>query len=151
LEIMRDSRIGAFGGLALIVALGLRVSTAAALFEVILPALITAGAVSRAFLPVLMHRMTLAADTGLAATAGRPSGRATLISLCLGIGVAILAFGPGPGLAIIATTGAAVVATGALAQRQIGGYNGDVLGAAQQIGEIAALLCILILQGRGGL
>jgi adenosylcobinamide-GDP ribazoletransferase len=28
----------------------------------------------------------------------------------------------------------------ALARRQIGGYTGDVLGAAQQIGEIAMLL-----------
>jgi adenosylcobinamide-GDP ribazoletransferase len=151
IEIMRDSRIGAFGVLALIVALGLRVSTTAALFEIALPALIVAGALSRAFIPALMYQMSPAATSGLAASAGRPGGGAALVSLGFGIGAAIIAFGPGPGLAIAATTAASAVATGALAQRQIGGYNGDVLGAAQQIGEIAALLCILILQGREGL
>jgi adenosylcobinamide-GDP ribazoletransferase len=151
LEIMRDSRIGAFGVLALIIALGLRITTTAALFEIALPALIVAGALSRAFLPVLMHRIPLAANTGLAASAGRPGGGTVLVSLFIGVGVASIAFGPGAGLAIAVTTGVTAVATGALAQRQIGGYNGDVLGAAQQIGEITALLCILILQGREGL
>ena len=34
----------------------------------------------------------------------------------------------------------AVAATAALAQRQIGGYTGDVLGAFQQVGEIVMLL-----------
>jgi len=34
----------------------------------------------------------------------------------------------------------AVAATAALAQRQVGGYTGDILGALQQIGEIVMLL-----------
>ena len=35
---------------------------------------------------------------------------------------------------------AAVAVTAMLAQRQIGGYTGDVLGAFQQVGEIVMLL-----------
>ena len=149
LEIMRDSRIGAFGVLALILSLGVRAAALIALAEFALPALIAAGALSRAAMPALMWRLPLASASGLAAAAGRPAGQVVLMGLTLGGAAALWARGPGPGLIVITATGLAAFATGALAQRQIRGYNGDVLGAAQQIGEIAALLCILVLQGRG--
>jgi adenosylcobinamide-GDP ribazoletransferase len=149
LEIMRDSRIGAYGVLALILGVGLRAGAVASLAEYALPAWIAAAAASRAALPAIMAWLPLASATGLAATAGRPSRSGVVIGLFCAAVVAVLALGPGPGAAVCAAVGVAAIAVAALAQRQIHGYNGDVLGAAQQIGEIAALLCVAVLFARG--
>lgn len=149
LEIMRDSHIGAYGVLALILGLGLRAGAVANLGEYALPAWIAAAATSRAALPAIMTGLPLASATGLAAAAGRPSRGDVVISLLCAAVVAVLALGPGPGAAVCAAAGAAAYAVAALARRQIHGYNGDVLGAAQQTGEIAVLLCAAILFARG--
>jgi adenosylcobinamide-GDP ribazoletransferase len=149
LEIMRDSRIGAFGVLALILGVGLRAGSVATLAEIALPAWIAAAAISRAALPVLMAALPLASASGLAAMAGRPSKLDVFIGSVLAIIIAIFALGVGPGVAVCVTVAAAAFGVATLAQRQIHGYNGDVLGAAQQIGEIAVLLCIVALNGRG--
>jgi adenosylcobinamide-GDP ribazoletransferase len=44
------------------------------------------------------------------------------------------------GAIALGAASAAVFASSMLAQRQIGGYTGDVFGAFQQIGEIVVLL-----------
>ena len=48
--------------------------------------------------------------------------------------------GPLRGVVAVLATAIAVGAAAVLAQRQIGGYTGDVLGAFQQVGEIVMLL-----------
>lgn len=149
LEIMRDSRIGAYGVLALILGVGLRAGTVANLGEYVIPAWIAAAAASRAALPAIMASLPLASATGLAATAGRPEPRDVVIGLLCGGAVAVLALGPVPGVAVCAAAATAACLVAALARRQIHGYNGDVLGAAQQTGEIAALLCSAVLYARG--
>src|SRR5258705_142170 len=80
-----------------------------------------------------------ARDDGLGARAGQPDDSG--IGWCAGIAVvvALLCLGVVPGLAALVVAAAAVAGLARLAQRQIGGYTGDVLGAAQQIGEIAVL------------
>ncbi len=141
LAIMRDSRSGAYGVLALVFSVALR---AAALAALTTPragaALIAAHAVSRAGMPVIMRWLEPARSDGLGASVGQPDDAA--IGWCLGIGIviALVCLGFLPGLAglIVAAAGIGTLAT--LARRQIGGYTGDVLGAAQQIGEIAMLL-----------
>lgn len=141
LEIMRDSRIGAYGVLALILSVGLRAAALAVLAgpEVVTAALIAAHCLSRGLLPLVMLVLSPARDEGLAATAGRPGPVEALTGLGLGLLLAVLAAGVlGLGLGIAALAAAAL--TGLLAQRQIGGYTGDVLGAVQQTAEIAALL-----------
>src|SRR5216684_1273003 len=141
LAIMRDSRIGAYGVIALVFTVALR---AAALAVLTTPragaALIAAHAVSRAGLPIVMRWLAPARDDGLGASAGQPDDSA--IGWCAGIAVvvALLCLGVVPGLAALVVGPAAVAGLARLAQRQIGGYTGDVLGAAQQIGEIAVLL-----------
>jgi adenosylcobinamide-GDP ribazoletransferase len=141
LAIMRDSRSGAYGVLALVFSVTLR---AAALTVLTTPrvgaALVAAHAVSRAGLPILMRWLDPARDDGLGASAGQPDDSA--IGWCLGIAivVAVLCVGFGPGLIAVIVAAAAMAGLAGLAQRQIGGYTGDVLGAAQQIGEIAMLL-----------
>jgi len=147
LAIMRDSRSGAFGVLALLFSVGLRAAALASLAEAASlstvgcgAALIAAHAVSRASMPLLMRFLEPARSDGLGAGAGRPDDGAALWCLIIAIIVAILALGLGRGLAALLVTAALVALLGALARRQIGGYTGDVLGAAQQIGEIAMLL-----------
>jgi adenosylcobinamide-GDP ribazoletransferase len=96
--------------------------------------------VSRAALPPAMRLLQPARPDGLGASAGRPGQAATIVALAIGVFVALAALGPARGAIGIVLAGAAVAATAVLAQRQIGGYTGDVLGAFQQIGEIVMLL-----------
>jgi adenosylcobinamide-GDP ribazoletransferase len=141
LAIMRDSRSGAYGVLALIFSVALRAAALAALMP---PraglALVAAHTVSRGFMPPLMRWLEPARDDGLGAAAGQPDDAAILWCLAIAFIVALLCLGGGTGLAGLIVAAAAVAALAALARRQIGGYTGDVLGAAQQIGEIAMLL-----------
>ena len=144
LAIMRDSRIGAYGVLALIFSVGLR---AAALSAIVEPwmgfaALLTGAIVSRGLLPGMMHGLPLANTTGLAASVGPPERGAALLSCGLAAAGAILLLGPGMGIGAFAFGAVAVAAMAMLARRMIGGYNGDTLGAAQQSAEIAILTFI---------
>lgn len=143
LAIMRDSRIGAYGALALILSVGLR---AAALIKLANPAgaLIAAHALSRGALPGLMVDLPPASSTGLAANAGKPTERDYIIALFLGILITAPFGGRWLTCALMANA-AAYVALKLLAKRQIGGYSGDVLGALQQVVEIAILLTLAAL------
>ena len=153
LKIMRDSRIGVYGASALIIALGLRVGALTAIAEAgqVAAALIATAIASRAALPALMYRMKPARRGGLAATAGKPDQSQVLLTLLLGIAMALFFLNfliPGfPGLmagVIVLIVGSgAVFGIATLARRAIGGYTGDVLGAAQQTMEIAMLLAIV--------
>ena len=58
----------------------------------------------------------------------------------IGILVALTALGPPGGLVALCLAAVANLAVGRVAQRQIGGYTGDVLGALQQTTEIVMLL-----------
>ncbi|WP_119461594.1 adenosylcobinamide-GDP ribazoletransferase [Rhodospirillaceae bacterium SYSU D60014] len=159
LAIMRDSRTGSYGALALILSVLLRVLALYAIAEPLIAlgdtdeagalvagALIAAHAVSRAVLPVVMYRETLARDSGLAVAAGQPEQDSVLWSLGLGALIALLALGLGTGLIAFVVAGLAALAMTGLARRQIGGYTGDVLGAIQQLTEIAMLLAIVALR-----
>jgi adenosylcobinamide-GDP ribazoletransferase len=142
LAIMRDSRQGTYGILALILSIALRAVAIASIPGPIESglALIAAHAASRAFLPPAMLWLSPARADGLGATAGRPTPRIAAIAVAIGAFVAIGMLGPLRGIVALALSGMAVAATAALARRQIGGYTGDVLGAFQQIGEIVMLL-----------
>ncbi|MGK9169441.1 adenosylcobinamide-GDP ribazoletransferase [Inquilinus limosus] len=147
LEIMRDSRIGSYGTLALVLSVGLR---AAALAAMAVPpagapwagmaALAAAGAVSRATAPALLAWLPAARTDGLGAGAGRPPPEAVLTALGLAVCFALLLLGLRHGLAALALAALASWALAGLARRRIGGQTGDVLGAAQQLAE-AAVLC----------
>lgn len=144
LEIMKDSRIGAYGVLALVLIMVLRWSA--------LTALISAGglwmlagvaALSRAPMAVLMGWMPNARQSGLSQSVGRPARSAALAGLVLGAGCVLL-FAGSAGIAAMAGTALAASGMAALAQAKIGGQTGDVLGATQQAGETAALLALLM-------
>jgi adenosylcobinamide-GDP ribazoletransferase len=145
LQIMRDSRIGAFGVCTLLIVFLTRWSALSEIAEVtdartVAVALIVAHAASRAILPAFMYLVPPARFDGLSATAGRPTAQGVVAALALGIVCLLLAFGPK--VAVIAllmlALGALVLAR--LAMRRIGGQTGDVLGALEQIGEAILLL-----------
>ncbi len=145
LAIMRDSRIGVYGVLALLFSIALRV---VALSQIgagwgVLGALIASHALARGLLPMAMRLLEPARADGLGAEAGRPERRAALTSCGIAAAIALVAAGIRSGLAAAIAAGAAMAAMGWLAQRQIGGQTGDVLGAIEQSGEVASLLAIV--------
>jgi adenosylcobinamide-GDP ribazoletransferase len=142
LGIMRDSRLGTYGAAALILSLLLRWSALAVLMTpaAVALALVAAHTAARGALPALMHVVPMARRDGLAAAAGRPPAGAAAVAGGLGALALVLALGPLAGAAALALVAATAAFTGRLAVRQIGGLTGDVLGAAEQAGEIAVLL-----------
>ncbi len=142
LAIMRDSRIGAYGVLALVFSVALRAGALAAISEPagVAAALLAAHAASRGVFPAVMALLPPARQEGLAAGAGRPSGRDALVGLGLALLLAALALGAFHGFVVFLAAGLAAALVALLARAQIGGYTGDVLGAVQQAAETAALL-----------
>jgi adenosylcobinamide-GDP ribazoletransferase len=150
LEIMRDSRLGAYGALALCLTSLLRVFALSALAQTGGPAagaaLTFAGAVSRSAGLLPMSLLAPARPDGAGAAVTPPSPRAlgAMAGKALLIAVAPLLSGASP--LVVALAFLLGYATSALiarvASRQIGGYTGDVLGAAQQTAEIVVLLTL---------
>src|SRR5262249_1354865 len=101
-----------------------------------------AHALSRGYLPAVMRTLEPARSDGLGADAGRPDQNIALVAGGIAIVVALLAAGFRAGLTASIVAAIVVLGFAWLAQRQIGGYNGDVLGAIEQGSEITALLAI---------
>ncbi len=142
LAIMRDSRIGAYGVLALLFSIGLRIAGLAAIGSGsrVLAALVAAHAVARGVLPLVLRALEPARADGLGAAAGRPSAATAWSGAGIAAVIALLALGFWSGLGALAATAVATALVAALARRQIGGYTGDVLGAIEQVGETVMIL-----------
>jgi adenosylcobinamide-GDP ribazoletransferase len=143
LEIMRDSRLGTYGALILMVSFATKVSALAMISDAgIVPSLIAAHALARGVLPAMSMSLAYARKDGLAANAGRPDLATAAIAGGLALVIAVLAL---PGLTAL---GSALVACMCamgmawLAQRQIGGQTGDVLGGTEQVAETAILVLL---------
>jgi adenosylcobinamide-GDP ribazoletransferase len=142
LAIMRDSRHGTYGVLAIVLSVGLRAAALAQIGEAVHAglALVAAHTASRAVLPVAMSILPPARDDGLGATAGNPRPAAVFTAAAIAVVIGLTSLGPLHGAVALALVAAAVYAAAAFARRQVGGYTGDVLGAFQQIAEIVMLL-----------
>ncbi|PWJ89797.1 cobalamin-5'-phosphate synthase [Mesorhizobium loti] len=141
LEIMRDSRIGAYGAAALGLSLLIRWS---ALSEFVEPtqalfALLAAHAASRGLLGAFMHLLPPARIDGLSADAGTVSVETATASAVLGA-IPLLLLGLGGAVFALILLGLLFAAFRALCLNQIGGQTGDTIGALQQASEIAVLL-----------
>jgi adenosylcobinamide-GDP ribazoletransferase len=142
LEIMRDSRVGAYGTSALILSFMLRAGALASFADpaFVAPALIAAEAGARAIMPTFMLLVPAARQDGLSAAAGKPPQRAAVIAALIGFVVLVLCLGFGGGLIAALMVAAAIVFLALLCMSQIGGQTGDVLGAVEQVGEVVILL-----------
>jgi adenosylcobinamide-GDP ribazoletransferase len=154
LEIMKDSRIGAFGAIGLIVLLGLKWSALIALpiaaFSLIV---VAAHVVSRWCAIGLVWALQYARPDGDGKSRpfdGGLSGGEWLLSGAIGmLAVAVPSIWMGAHLgtslvvaAALGFTAAAIIAVAAAAycKQRIGGYTGDCLGAVQQLSELTFLL-----------
>ncbi len=155
LEIMKDSHIGSYGVMALLLVTLARWSAASALLAAgHWPALLAAATLSRVPMVVLMASLPNARGSGLAASVGRPGRKqvaaAALLALGLGCGLTGVmggATGAATGLAMALATAAAGLALAWTARVKIGGQTGDVLGASQQLSDLAALSAAVALIG----
>ena len=141
LEIMRDSRIGSYGAIALILSLELRwaaIATIASPFAVLL-ALIVAGALGRAAMVAVLLVLKPARSDGLAASLGQVPvpAAATGLAIALLAAVVLLPFSTACAGIVWALIGVATMAW--LARGQVGGYTGDVLGATEIVVECLVL------------
>jgi adenosylcobinamide-GDP ribazoletransferase len=87
-----------------------------------------------------MSLVPSARPDGLSASAGQPTGRSVAIAFALGILGLVIALGPGKALIGLILLSLAGLVLARLAMRQIGGQTGDILGAFEQMCEIAILL-----------
>jgi len=147
LEIMHDSRIGAYGMLALAVVIVAKIAALAAIAAVdigaAVGALIAAATWSRSMFAPTMRWLPPARDDGLGALAGTPNEGGTWKGLALGalLAALVLITPAGGGVLIVLIAGGlGAFAIGWLALRQIDGYTGDVLGGVQQAAEAAVLI-----------
>jgi adenosylcobinamide-GDP ribazoletransferase len=138
LEIMRDHSIGAYGGVALVLDLGAKAAALAALADrgVVLRWAVCACAAARVA-PVVLSaalpyaRATPGTGSALGAAGWIRSGVAAAIAaaLCVWLDAAWT----------LAAAAAVTVAVAVGARRWLGGITGDVLGAAVELSELAAL------------
>ncbi len=148
LEIMKDSRIGTYGALALIVSFSVRTIAVAAILQASVLsaalALIGAAAMSRGALIWHWSELESARLGGTSDSVGTPSEDAATIALstalAIGLVFALLARGITPTIIAFALTILVTNVFKRLAASKIGGQTGDTLGASAMIAEIAFLI-----------
>lgn len=153
LEIMKDSRLGAYGGLALVLSIGLRLEAIAAIGAsagplVAAAALLAANAAARAALVWHWSALAPARVDGVAAAVGQPDKRSRDMALATGVlSLALLLIPTAGGVAFLTSALLALVAALAftrLTRGKIQGHTGDTLGACEQTVEIAIYVALAI-------
>ena len=146
LEIMKDSHIGSYGVIALILSLGARAVALWLLYEAgpaaATVAILAAALLSRAMMPLVMCALPHARATGLSQAQGRPPRTTALLGLVIAAALALWLTGAA-GLGALIAAGLVTGAMALTARAKIGGQTGDILGATQQLAEIAVLVCLL--------
>ena len=144
LAIMRDSHIGSYGAIALVLLLVLKVGLVAGvlarghhLWLLAIPAIARAGSAG------LSVALPYARDEGTGAALVRGARSERLAVAVATAVVAALACARLRGVVALAAAALVVLAVGRIAQRRIGGVTGDVLGAAIELAECAALVGLL--------
>lgn len=146
LEIMRDSRLGTHGGLALVFVLVAKILVLGELQlrdAPMVAALAAACAAGRGCSVLLMYRHRYAREEGLGNLfIGKVTARDTLVTLLITLLAAAGLLGVAGVIALLITA-AALFVLGVLLKRTLGGQTGDTLGAAIELGELIFLLALL--------
>jgi adenosylcobinamide-GDP ribazoletransferase len=144
LEVMKDSRIGAAGALALVLLILAKVSVLGTFSAGrAANALVAAHVLSRwSHLPLLWRLPYARPEGGLAGPlAGKVSGArvaiGTILTVLMAVAVLHWAVLPSLGVALAAT-----LAAGLFFRRRLGGITGDCLGAVNQLVELGILLTL---------
>lgn len=143
LEIMRDSRLGTYGAVGLLVSFAAKLSALAAIPDShVVPALIAAHALARGILPAMSMNVPYARKDGLARKAGQPDAAISAMAGGLALVIALLSLSWSNALFAALAAGLCGFCMAWLAMRQIGGQTGDVLGGAEQVSETAILVLL---------
>lgn len=154
LEIMKDSRLGTYGVLAVAGSLILRITALSAILSAhgalaAIFAIIAAAAASRGAMVWLWSALPSAKKTGVASSVGSPPESALSLSAVSALIFAsvfgLLASGFVAASIAIGFGILAMIGFQKLCQRMIAGQTGDTIGACQQLVEIA-ILCGLAIQ-----
>ncbi len=146
LEIMKDSRIGTYGAVALMLILALKVTAIASLdLATAIGALIAAHASARLATVIAIQAMPYAGDADAAKVKPLATGvteREMVVAAAFGLAPTFLI---DPACFVIGLAGGAIPALllAFQSKRLIGGYTGDVLGAIEQVFEIGFLLAVV--------
>ena len=140
LRIMKDSVIGTYGVVALVLSLLLRWYLISELItdEALIWGLVIAAGGSRAAMVWVMDSLPTARRDGLSDRTGRPGELATAVAVLIGVVVIVVAPVVSAWRLVLLGLLAALVVR-QIAKRKVGGQTGDVLGATQQVTEIALL------------
>lgn len=153
LTIMKDSRIGTYGALALILSIALRTTALATLCipGSVAPAIaawLAAASLSRGLMVWHWSMLPTARTDGVASRAGAPGIPVANLALALGGALAIALGWLALPLAALLT---ALIASGILSygftahiRQRLGGQTGDTIGACQQFAEIGFLATLAI-------
>ncbi len=148
LAIMKDSRVGSYGALALVLSIAMRIALIAALLtlspQTAALSLFAVASISRGAMAWLWASLPSADPGGLADSVGQPDKAKGRAALFIGLAIyaigGLFAVGAGSTLAGFVLGGTALLWFREKLLRRLGGQTGDALGAAQQLVEIGALL-----------
>ncbi len=141
LEIMKDSRVGTFGAVAVVLSVVVRWQGIAHLAIPVMPALVASQTVPRAA-SVVLARISHPATEGMGGALTAKITTTTAVFAALQGIAAALWCGPRAGVAVLAVTAAIVVMAKFYFQRRIGGVTGDCLGATSQVVEMSVLVLL---------
>ena len=148
LRIMADSRIGTYGtiavGLMLITRIGALSSFSSSAY--VFTGLISAGAVSRAIMPVVAAWLGPVDVNEPSAVLAQPSGLRLMGGLIFAALLPLILIDPIAGLAMLAAGAVAALLVALLAKKELGGFTRDVLSAVQQCSELAMLVTLVAAQ-----
>lgn len=139
LEIMKDSRIGTYGAVALIAALALKGSALVALAPGWAACVLIAGhAAARLAAVMTMWRLPHAGngDAKVSEKLSEMTSSEIFVAIFLGLIPGVLLLPSAAFVLAMLAASAAAVAMALTAQRKIAGYTGDVLGAVEQVFEV---------------
>jgi len=158
LEIMKDSRVGAYGAIGIACMLGLKCTALAMLPPAsAIAALFLAHPLSRLAATSLIWRMDYARAEGKAKPMAQQMRTSEfVIAACTALLPAALllllgALSPAALGASLLAASLAALWLARMFQRRICGYTGDCLGAVQQLAEVAIYLAVLASLGQGAL
>lgn len=144
LDIMKDSRIGTFGTIGLILAIGLKWALLNEIAEQQIPLVLISANVTSRLNPVFLIFSSDYVGNGKSKDVGKRGSGATLVIaiLCAVLSLALLDLKliPGVVLALLLVFFPFRI----YILKRIGGYTGDVLGALQQITELMVYFLVII-------
>lgn len=153
LEILKDSRIGTYGTVAVVTSIGLRASLIAEWGSLGAAAFVLSHSLGRVIPTWLMATMPYVTDPEHAKSRPIVKAKISQALVSTGYGVAIVAaawrflpaFGWGPVLACAMVPAAAALCAWRF-HRRAGGVTGDFLGATEQVAEMTVLLALALVR-----